>query len=70
VRSYYRHIPTKTLEESAKKLADDLVFNALHYYTTLSGPPRRELKRISRELDRRKTPAEKLLRMYAEALRK
>lgn len=49
----YRYIGTTDLQAKAGRLADEIVYNALHGWTTLSGPAKRELRRINRELYRR-----------------
>ncbi len=49
----YRHIPTADLIRMRDRALKDLQINVEYGSTSLSGPTRRELRRVSRELDRR-----------------
>lgn len=49
----YRHIPTADLEARRDFLFRDIEVNIKYGYTMLNGAARRELRRVSRELDRR-----------------
>lgn len=49
----YRYIPTDDLIRMRDKAFRGIQFNLEYGFTDLNGPARRELRRVSRELDRR-----------------
>ncbi len=49
----YRHIPTADLVERRDALAAKVQWYVMNNYTVIIVPVRKELRRVSRELDRR-----------------